>query len=87
MVSKCANPKCSNVFHYFGQGKVFEIRSAVPRQSSGYAEAKNGNIVEHFWLCSTCSSTLTLAMNRQRKVLVIPRRPAKAAHTVVAIAS
>jgi hypothetical protein len=87
MVSKCANPKCSNVFHYFGQGTVFEIRSAAPQQLLINGEARSGNIVEHFWICSTCSSTLTLAMNRQRKVLVIPRRPAKAAHTVVAIAS
>lgn len=88
MLSKCANPTCSNVFHYFGEGTVFEIRSneASPQPSSN-AEGKTRNAIEHFWLCSVCSSTLTLAVNPERKLLVIPRRRAKAARAALAIAS
>jgi hypothetical protein len=88
MLSKCANPKCSNVFHYFGEGKVFEIRSnETSQQPSADGKGKSRNPVERFWLCSGCYSTLTLAMNPERKVLLIPRRRANAARTVIAIAS
>lgn len=88
MVSKCANPTCSNVFHYFGQGTVFEIRfNAASQQPPSNAEGKSRNVVEHFWLCSACSSTLTLATDPERKVLVIPRRRAKPARAAIAIAS
>lgn len=50
-------------------------------------EAKGGSAVEHYWLCSACASTMTLAMDRGRKVLVIPRRRTKPIQTIVAIAS
>jgi hypothetical protein len=89
MLSKCANPTCSNVFHYLSQGTVFEIRSdGAAQRPTSEAKEKNRKGVEHFWLCSACSSTMTLAMNPERKVLVIPRRkPKPAAKTAIALAS
>ena len=73
MLSKCANPSCSNEFHYFGEGKVFEIRWD---SSSGVARgghARQHHSVEHYWLCASCSGKLTLALDAARNVLIIPR--------------
>jgi hypothetical protein len=30
MVSKCANPKCSNTFLYFHKGKLFRVETSAP---------------------------------------------------------
>jgi hypothetical protein len=83
MLSKCANPSCSKEFHYFGEGKVFEIRweSSPALHSSG----KKRSHIEHYWLCSGCSGTLTLAMDSARNILVIPR-PNEEAEATRAIA-
>jgi len=73
MLSKCANPSCSNVFHYFGEGKVFEIRWEAFGAAHG-SYVKKPKHTEHYWLCSSCAITLTVAMDAARNVLVIPRR-------------
>ncbi|MGA2962601.1 MAG: hypothetical protein ABSD96_13070 [Candidatus Korobacteraceae bacterium] len=72
MLSKCANPSCSNEFHYFGEGKVFEIRwGSSSATHSGYGKKRKHT--EHYWLCSSCSATLTIAMDSAHNILVIPR--------------
>jgi hypothetical protein len=73
MLSKCANPSCSNEFHYFGEGKVFEIRSERSSAATHGGRGKRHKSLEHYWLCSDCSSTLTIGMDSDRNVLVIPR--------------
>ena len=85
MVSKCANPTCSSLFHYFGEGTVFEIRPLeTSQQHSPEVAGRSRKSIEHFWLCSACSSTLTLAVDPGRNVQVVPRwkttrsRPARA---------
>ena len=77
MLSKCANPTCSNEFHYFGEGKVFEIRAdkGTPRRAESTISKRKH--VEHFWLCSDCCSELTIGMDSERNVIVIPRPPKK----------
>lgn len=72
MLSKCANPQCTAPFHYLHEGKVFEVlsrRSADPQD--GTAKKKPAS-VEHFWLCSSCAKTMTLAVDRERRVSLIP---------------
>jgi len=72
MLSKCANPSCSNTFHYFSEGKVFEIRWETSPGAT-HNQGKNRKHTEHYWLCSRCSSTLTIAMDSASNILVIPR--------------
>jgi hypothetical protein len=74
MLSKCANPSCSNVFHYFGEGKVFEIRWEASSGAAHSSYGKKRKRIEHYWLCSSCAITLTVAMDSARNILVIPRR-------------
>jgi hypothetical protein len=74
MLSKCANPSCSNEFHYFGEGKVFEIRWEASSGAIHGSHGKKHKRIEHYWLCSSCVTTLTIAMDSARKILVVPRR-------------
>lgn len=78
MLSKCANPDCSATFRYFGQGKLFEVdsRKRVPDEDGldSFAAKKAPRSVERFWLCSRCSETMTLAVDRACKLRLL-RRP------------
>ncbi len=86
MLSKCANPDCSAGFHYFGQGKLFEVHfedadlcekaGRVPFEQKMSKPIKN---VEHFWLCPECSNKLTVGLDRQNNVLIMPLPKAKPA--------
>jgi len=82
MLSKCANPFCPNEFRYFGEGKVFEIRrDRLSTTAPGHGKARART--EHYWLCSNCSSTLTLAVDSSHNIVVI-RRPAEEADRATA---
>ncbi|HET9363899.1 MAG TPA: hypothetical protein VFP71_02825 [Candidatus Angelobacter sp.] len=72
MLSKCANPSCSNRLVYLREGKIF-MMEAAPSQT-GPAAPKTSNRIEHFWLCGTCSAEMTLAYDRQQGVKVVPKR-------------
>jgi hypothetical protein len=58
MVSKCANPRCSERFLYLHQGKIFQL-SPTPE-----VEAVGGgfppSLCERFWLCDKCCKEMTL---------------------------
>jgi hypothetical protein len=81
MLSKCANPKCSAPFHYLHDGRLFEVQVtpqniAVATTDTGEnAPKKRPSKVERFWLCSKCSATMTLAVNRDNEVLLLPLKP------------
>jgi hypothetical protein len=85
MVSKCANPDCSNSFRYFHQGKLFRIdTTAGPdrrRTTLGRETAENGRLrrLEFFWLCDSCAESLTLIFDLQNGVSVQPRERSRAA--------
>ncbi len=66
MLAKCANPKCSAVFRYFGSGKLF-------RSPAGTAARSSSALLEHFWLCPECVNTMTLAVESTGKVVVMNR--------------
>jgi hypothetical protein len=78
MLSKCANPKCSAPFHYLHDGRLFEVqvtpqKMEVTATQTGDAEPKKRpQKLERFWLCSKCSTTMTLAVNRENEVLLLP---------------
>jgi len=71
MLEKCANTKCLAVFRRQGEGMLFR----VPRAGTTSGQSSVGMklvAMEHFWLCRECAETMTLGIDRQRKVRVIP---------------
>lgn len=80
MLSKCANPACSTPLIYLREGKIFMMEhNSQPHVRADPVLVKQGNRVEHFWLCGPCSLTLTIAYDRERGVKVVPKaKPPKA---------
>ena len=70
IVSKCANPECTNTLHYLRSGKVFKIEMEGPVLMSGLKPVLK---VEHFWLCGTCSETQTLTYDNAQGVRVLQK--------------
>lgn len=56
MLSKCANPECSEVLHYLHQGKIFHLSPTPEVQAVDESPA----LYERFWLCDRCSKVMTL---------------------------
>ena len=83
MVSKCANPECSRHFHYLHEGKVFKLEFD-PAGWPGHdppSEYGAGHRVEHFWLCSSCALTMTLAVEKGKGVVALPLKMLRARHS------
>jgi hypothetical protein len=80
MVSKCANPGCSNPFRYMHEGKLFRMEAEIqPAGSSSLPYRPNGKKsvrrMEFFWLCDNCASTMTLIYEKGVGVRVRPLAP------------
>ena len=72
MLSKCANPACTEIFRYLHQGKIFHLTPGptVPR-----AVLLNPALDERFWLCELCSKEMTVVWNgTQAKVIRLPKK-------------
>lgn len=74
MLSKCANPACSERFRYLHQGKLFQL-TPLPE-----LEAATGIIVpqlyERFWLCDRCSKEMTVVWGgTEAEVIPLPPKP------------
>jgi len=86
MLSKCANPDCSASFQYLREGKLFQIDSDAADPRNGGPQLLNGKRpcrrVEYFWLCSRCAAEMTLAVERGKGVIAIPRQRASAFRAV-----
>lgn len=72
MITKCANPECSQPFRVFRGGKLFIVEVGLNRQSAnpnstGRAQRK----LEHFWLCKQCATTMTLVVEQGRTPAVM----------------
>ena len=66
MLSKCANPSCSNTFRYFREGKLYLIDSKI--------KSTNSRALEYFWLCSACCQDMTIQMDGDRAVAVLRKQ-------------
>ena len=75
MLSKCANPECSEILRYLHQGKIFCLAPTPEVQS--VTGMLNPVFEERFWLCERCSQEMTLIWGGTEVKLV--RRPSKAA--------
>jgi hypothetical protein len=64
MLSKCANPECSNSFRYLSQGTLFRwdgLAKAQHRLNLVPNTLKNPiPRIEFYWLCKDCSSHLVV---------------------------
>ncbi len=69
MLSKCANPDCSAPFRYLHEGKLFNLEPMPAEALPGaHGESLLQHKVQHFWLCTQCASTLTLAVEQGQVV-------------------
>jgi hypothetical protein len=80
MTSHCANPECSVPLQFLREGRIFQFE-VKPRfcseltsfsQEESTAQRFSGRLY-HFWLCGKCSSTLTLAFDATRGLILRPR--------------
>ncbi len=70
MLSKCANPACSEPFIYLRDGRLFQIDTETGPQL--VTERKSPHRIEYFWLCGQCASNMTLAFHRGKGVVMVP---------------
>jgi hypothetical protein len=74
VLSKCANPECSEQFRYLHQGKLFCLTPSPDVQAS--ADGAVPALYERFWLCDRCSKTMTLIWAGTRtRVVPLPAKP------------
>jgi len=61
MLTKCSNPSCVARFLHLDDGKLFRLISV-----------SDPNRLEYFWLCNSCSLTMTLRLAEDGSVIVLP---------------
>lgn len=66
VLSKCANPACSNTFRYFREGKLYLIEAK--------AQSTKSPVLEYFWLCSSCCLEMTIQIDDDHAVAVFYKR-------------
>jgi len=77
MLYKCANPACVKPFRRLDEGKLFQVETEYfPASERQALPAKRGRMLRHhierYWLCDSCSSTLTLTFEQGRGISTIP---------------
>jgi len=74
MVSKCANPACSERFLYLHQGKLFHL-TPTPEVEAAEGESSSA-LYERFWLCDQCCKKMTLVWGgTTAKLAPLPTEP------------
>ncbi len=68
IVSKCANPACSQAFRYLRQGKIFHLSPTPAMQAS--TRAVKPSLHERFWLCDECAKEMTVVWSGGEAKLV-----------------
>ena len=80
MLSKCLNPRCSAIFQYLGQGRLFRIDFAEagrrhPRAKEGreiiVSIRRKASAMEHFWLCEKCAAAMTIELSATNEVHLV----------------
>lgn len=77
MLSRCANPGCGKPFRYLNEGQMFVAEWANTGDTCELSDPaaslhKQWGRREMFWLCDSCSRTLTL-MVKGSEVVTMPR--------------
>lgn len=73
MLSKCANPTCSNLFRYLHEGRLYLInsKSHFDGRKRLSRSASKSRPPEYAWLCSVCSSYMTIHINEDGTIVVV----------------
>ena len=58
MLSRCLNPACSASFRYLYDGRIFAVERFVTSPDG----LKTERILEHYWLCGPCSTTMKVVV-------------------------
>ncbi|WP_041855849.1 hypothetical protein [Candidatus Korobacter versatilis] len=66
MLSKCANPGCSELFRYLGEGRLFQLERTFASDQGGKAVRK----IEHYWLCDRCSRAMRVGVLENEALLI-----------------
>jgi hypothetical protein len=82
MLSKCANPECTEIFRYLHAGKIFYLAPTPNIQIA--MGMQHPELFERFWLCAQCSKQMTLVWGGTEvkvvplpaKLAIVPRAPA-----------
>src|ERR1039458_3357714 len=64
MLSKCANPECSEIFRYLHAGKIFCLAPTPDIQIA--MGVQHPALQERFWLCDRCSKEMTVVWGETR---------------------
>jgi hypothetical protein len=82
MLSKCANPACTEQFRYLHQGKLFTVHLA-PDSCQVVSESwdDQDDVYERFWLCDKCCERFTVIWEGLRARIV--ELPAATEHAPV----
>ena len=76
MLSKCANPECSEILHDLRHGKIFRMFPTPEVQLA--AGPLNPALYERFWLCGQCAKGMTILWGGTGIMLVplpAPKKP------------
>jgi len=84
MLSKCANPSCSNPFLYLREGKLFRFEMVRPANGNGNGQGPDDtqkllHRLEYFWLCDSCASQMTIVRSEGGDVRTMPLLALRAA--------
>jgi hypothetical protein len=66
MLSKCANPGCSELFRYLGEGRLFQVERSVAAERGSKPVRK----IEHYWLCGRCSREMRIGVLENEALLI-----------------
>jgi hypothetical protein len=71
MLSKCANPECSEIFLHLHEGKIFYLAPTPDVQIA--MGMQHPALHERFWLCARCAKEMTLTwVGTQVAVVRVP---------------
>ena len=67
MVDNCANPRCAKPLHLWeGRVVVFDMADHMNGLNGSHWRR-----VEHYWLCGSCSQTMSLEQNAEGVHLLV----------------
>lgn len=75
MLYKCANEACAVPFRRLREGKLFQVETEyfhADGEDSPKTHSRPWRRIEHYWLCDSCSSFVTLTFDRERGVVTVP---------------
>ena len=74
MISRCANPACSSRFRYLHEGRIFQFEMTSISVTGDDARGTNSpsRRTEYFWLCDACTLTMTLVVEPDAAVTLVP---------------